>query len=613
MDPDYQQRAKSPMDVDPLSADEDPVNQQQAKPSMDVDTDNKQQAKPSMDDQDDTSIINKMDKNLGRLFQKDGAEMEQFYYEDGVDSQGRFAIQCEDNGYDDEFVDEELKTDDPTENQLIDLFETDDGKLIFPGISGQDEDKQREIILDAIVTASRDSQETPPPPLTDSLFHGIDQNYIDKTVEIYTKQVPSIMDELGAADKTFCHLLAVQRKHRFDFLQFLMSLFTRWCLKMHNRNIRNNPEMNPRDRTTALTEEQWRKATPRLFDGFSKENQDLITGAIKSLFHRIVPRLFFQPVVLIQDYLEVTVEHILNAVNFVKNMVSVEHIESCPTQLDVLIAYPKTRRAPFASSDEKDDDTEPEPLGPFKPSYAFLGNVEERLRGNNLIYAKYSPGEKDPFGVMYRKLQAKVTDKIADFSPRNRRLCVFIDRGVRFHKTMEHKKVAAASGQKDEALMFLPPVKLGLIPNDAEPEWYFHSSKECIIPATVMEEEQKQPADETDPRRLKVTSDTAMPEGVEGQTITLSFHIKSRDCIRVFLYVNGQITRFFPEDITELLPHFFDMDGKTEEGDWRQNKVFLEQEKKDHRYQIQMRLQDSSKFKLPDVRYDIFRKAISAH
>ncbi len=52
--------------------------------------------------------------------------------------------------------------------------------------------------------------------------------------------------------------------------------------------------------------------------------------------------------------------------------------------------------------------------------------------------------------------------------------------------------------------------------------------------------------------------------------MTLSIHIKETDAISCYLYWNGQMTRFMPRDIVDVLPKIFNMDWNHGE-----NQMFL--------------------------------------
>merc|ERR1712087_548179 len=54
--------------------------------------------------------------------------------------------------------------------------------------------------------------------------------------------------------------------------------------------------------------------------------------------------------------------------------------------------------------------------------------------------------------------------------------------------------------------------------------------------------------------RKNITVGTAC----NGTALTMSFHVESADEIRCYMFVNGGMMRFFPQDIIDVLPGFFD-------------------------------------------------------
>ena len=46
----------------------------------------------------------------------------------------------------------------------------------------------------------------------------------------------------------------------------------------------------------------------------------------------------------------------------------------------------------------------------------------------------------------------------------------------------------------------------------------------------------------------------------DGTLLTLSFHVHSADIIKIYLYFNGQIIRFFPKDTKLIFTKLFNMD-----------------------------------------------------
>ena len=48
-------------------------------------------------------------------------------------------------------------------------------------------------------------------------------------------------------------------------------------------------------------------------------------------------------------------------------------------------------------------------------------------------------------------------------------------------------------------------------------------------------------------------------KGCQGSVLTLSFHAKQADVVKLYLFCHGQCIRFMPEDIKVVLPMLFNM------------------------------------------------------
>lgn len=83
-----------------------------------------------------------------------------------------------------------------------------------------------------------------------------------------------------------------------------------------------------------------------------------------------------------------------------------------------------------------------------------------------------------------------------------------------------------------------------------------------------------------------------------GNVCVLIHRILKLNLLVVVHYVQ---IRFMPEDITDLLPQFFDLE-KTDDGDYRENKKFVENERQKQVYRNQI------KGKLMDSEYERFRE-----
>ena len=78
-------------------------------------------------------------------------------------------------------------------------------------------------------------------------------------------------------------------------------------------------------------------------------------------------------------------------------------------------------------------------------------------------------------------------------------------------------------------------------------------------------QEPNQGDDDKDPEDQNIGSSNHC----NGSLLTLSFIVQSRDVIKMYLYYNGGMIRFFPDDIKTVLPKIFNMD-------YGRNKQYIE-------------------------------------
>ena len=146
--------------------------------------------------------------------------------------------------------------------------------------------------------------------------------------------------------------------------------------------------------------------------------------------------------------------------------------------------------------------------------------------------------------------------------------------------------------------MFEPPQITRNIPENSVPEWYFGASKLCLLPAVNFGDGSQyldhsargnftEPEEESVEMKLNETNNANFKANVKelnaqkkqleqdkiekyknigagfgcgGSILTLSFHVKQENVIKLYLYCNGQSIRFMPEDIRNVLPLLFDME-----------------------------------------------------
>eukprot|EP01084_Bolivina_argentea_P155425 270844_1 len=171
---------------------------------------------------------------------------------------------------------------------------------------------------------------------------------------------------------------------------------------------------------------------------------------------------------------------------------------------------------------DDDDNTDQEELT-NKTSMIFQEMFNEFTYKTSKLAKKYKTFEHNPY-------------------PKKHRFCIFIDR----------RKSLSNNDTTDEVIFFEPPNDCNEIPDDPYTQlWFFDSSQTCIIPNTLYGNKSNLIS--------SGSTDT-------GKLMILSFHVISPDENRCYLYLNGGMTRFFPQDIIDILPLFFEQTNE--------NKIF---------------------------------------
>jgi len=165
---------------------------------------------------------------------------------------------------------------------------------------------------------------------------------------------------------------------------------------------------------------------------------------------------------------------------------------------------------------------------------------------------KYKLSEEDLtkqariFGNLYNnfasdnKLEEK--DEKTDYLHK-KRLIVFIDR-----------RKAKIDDEKSTVYMYEPPENCRIVPDNAVPEWYISSSRTCILPDVEYGDDSDKKA-----KSRSRNSNIGANSHCQGSLLTFCFHVKMMDVIKCYLYWNGQVIRFMPQDIKTVFPTMFNM------------------------------------------------------
>merc|ERR1712228_697917 len=194
-----------------------------------------------------------------------------------------------------------------------------------------------------------------------------------------------------------------------------------------------------------------------------------------------------------------------------------------------------------------------------EPFVDSVGSIDEKLKKNGLKFAKI-PANPLELGKVFQRtfiaLFGKLKDqknKIKSNYPHNERFMGLVDR-------------RQYQMPNDSVYLYEPPLNCRRIPNNAVSEWYLNSSRTCLLPNMAYgdgSEAEKGPNKENkhglNQQKLKNANIGSLLQ-CKGAFLTFSFHVKAVDEVKCYLYWNGQIIRFMPEDIRNVFPKIFNMD-----------------------------------------------------
>jgi len=473
-------------------------------------------------------IVDQIDAGLGRFYSQKGV---QGYFDgDGV---GKFKAYCEENGFDDDMICDEMK-EDPGESQLVDF----DGET-FPSPEDLEDEEIAKLILSVINKCATDAQ----------AYKGAEGKYeaikvkpehwditkqdIEAVKRLYQAQLKTLFDVGMGKDQSILKLLAVGRKLQQPYLLYLADAYMRTKVDSGKDSMSTA--------TFTLNSKHFKQLS-----NFSKSKDspfELATAALKSFFARINPELMFKPSSLIVGDLENTCELLFSAMEFVANCASGKFSTSatCPFQFDACFAFQGSQDTSNTvgdvdNEDDDDDDDDDEEKGDGdKKGKDWFGDIQAKLKAEKLSNSMSKltvehRGFIDPFKgfVSDNKMQ-----KDNKGYPHRRRFCALID---------------GRKGEAEDILHFYePPKNCDTFPNGEYVQlWYFDSSKTCILPDLGYNAGKEK-------AKAGVTAGTACG----GTTMTFSFHVEAEDNIRCYMYANGGMMRFMPEDIINVLPKFF--------------------------------------------------------
>eukprot|EP01084_Bolivina_argentea_P107933 192921_1 len=137
---------------------------------------------------------------------------------------------------------------------------------------------------------------------------------------------------------------------------------------------------------------------------------------------------------------------------------------------------------------------------------------------------------------------------------------------------VDRRESKLLDGKKDSIYVYKPPENCAHIPRDVCGLWFISASRTSLLPDMKYGNGEKALKEKI--INLNATKEELLKSNIDSGShckaglLTISFHVKSKDEVKMYLYFNGQMIRFMPKDIKIILPLLFNM----EYGD---NKGFL--------------------------------------
>eukprot|EP01084_Bolivina_argentea_P124036 219803_1 len=279
----------------------------------------------------------------------------------------------------------------------------------------------------------------------------------------------------------------------------------------------------------------------------------------------------FTDVQNINNSIENVVRYIAAAIDWVSGIVSKEG--SCPFQFDLSIVV----GAPIVLEnvvtvidsdcvDDDDDDDGPDYGDKDDSKDAFnyvdcIGDIEGKLKQNKLNYEEFENKTNPQWELntrmygdllegMRRKLNKSTYPHAKEEYPHRARFVCMVDQRD-MARTVDH------------VYMYQPPSNCRDMENDLISGWFIGSTRTCILPnmaygdgkeAEEGKQQSNKPAEKAENKDMLKTANIQSGFHCKGALLTLSFIAQEEDAIKSYLYWNGCMMRFMPNDIKTVFP-----------------------------------------------------------
>eukprot|EP01084_Bolivina_argentea_P061418 112241_1 len=551
------------------------------------------------------SSVKKIDKALYLYYKTQITDYKQEdYFQDNV---GKFEIFCQDNGFEDNDVGEELRSGDADDCVLLDFDDhfplpeniTDKNSAIYKilkhcleyGVPPSHSLGPHISISELFITAQDGNNEF--------------DKRVNETKNIYKSLCPEL--EKHISNDHFWRVATVGRlNNHLPLTVLLADSYSRDRIQCYLR------------RDKFLTIKEWVETSP-ITKNAKKHHEDII-NTLNEYFLRYNSKISFAQMKQINESIERFSAPVLAMTALVNQIIDWEGVTPLPFQADLMIIPPlpvnNTDDADFDDNDDNDDDddvdddTDDNGDVVEQKRQDIIGNIEKRLkyqgthpyatnkeeksdvksprnfslrprplptgRGND-PYESDSDEEKNDFhddatgrkikfntanGYLnvYQDLLSQLFQSITDIH--KQRFCLVVD--LREEKTSVH--------------MYQPSTSK-VINNVQLVEYLMQLSYDCVLPGNTK-------------LQNMVESNTITGRNAESQVFILSYQVIAQNKVRCYWYREAQISRFMPDDIVELWPLYF------RENDVQSVMLQLNQDKEQS--------QKKQNYKLVDEEFDQF-------
>eukprot|EP01084_Bolivina_argentea_P287737 493737_1 len=321
----------------------------------------------------------------------------------------QFSIFCDDNGFDDDSLRQELQDQETVIIEFDPNFPIDDRKQ-----APEDMDRHILTILNLCAANPERSWDIRIPRFDIAKTYELDLQFMNRFKKIFRAQCPRLWTSELENDATYCQILAIGYKNRFDYIQLLIDDFTRSRVE----NCGLYPNWSPSDwlkehkHFYQLYNIRWTDRTMKFlqhqYDITDIEKlptaYDLVKTSVELYDQRTHPQMSFLCYKKINTDIEIISKYIYATINMmVKSIIEeAQKINKCvcPFQFDVTFATGKPHKVDIkqmnndnlidndGKNDNSDDDDDDEKHDPETDVFYMdcVGDITAKLKNNNLRF-----------------------------------------------------------------------------------------------------------------------------------------------------------------------------------------------------------------------------------